>query len=76
MSDAQLKARRIVLFEPLRNATLEEIAQIPSYLTKPKKKSNLPCPFCGEWGGFHDDASHRQDIDPKYLLEKGWHNAS
>lgn len=34
---------------------------------------NGPCPVCGESGGFHNDDMHRNNIDPKYLLEKGWH---
>lgn len=33
-----------------------------------------PCPVCREGGGFHNDDMHRKNIDPKYLLEKGWHN--
>lgn len=32
-----------------------------------------PCPVCREGGGFHNDDTHRKNIDPKYLLEKGWH---
>lgn len=32
------------------------------------------CPTCGEYLGFHGDAMHRKDIDPKYLKEKGWHH--
>lgn len=36
-------------------------------------KANGPCPVCGEPNGFHNDDVHRKDIDPKYLLKKGWH---
>ena len=33
------------------------------------------CPICGLFDGFHDDALHRNNIDPMYLKEKGWqHN--
>lgn len=33
-----------------------------------------PCPTCGEYLGFHNDAIHRRVwIDEKYQLEKGWH---
>lgn len=31
------------------------------------------CPVCGDSGGFHLDGPHR-NVDPKYLLDKGWHN--
>lgn len=34
-----------------------------------------PCPTCGAFGGFHNDAKHQEiNIDPKYLKDKGWHN--
>lgn len=36
-------------------------------------QANGPCPTCGETDGFHDDNQHRNNIDPKYLLERGWH---
>lgn len=34
---------------------------------------NKPCPVCAQPYGFHNDEVHRKDIDPKYLLEKVWH---
>lgn len=37
-------------------------------------KANGPCPVCGEFGGFHNDAKHRNNIPADKLLEKGWHN--
>lgn len=40
----------------------------------PRLMFNTPCPVCGEPDGFHNEDVHRKNIDPKYLLEKGWHN--
>lgn len=34
---------------------------------------NNPCPICAQPFGFHNEDMHRNNIDPKYLKEKGWH---
>lgn len=61
--------------EFLDAAIVNDIVRENTLRNQVNPQANGPCPTCGEPNGFHDDNMHRKNIDPKYLLEKGWHNA-
>lgn len=61
--------------EFLDEAIVNDIIRENTLRNQVNPLANGPCPVCGEADGFHDDSKHRNNIDPKYLLEKGWHNA-